>query len=320
MRPKLDLKDKVRAAAMAAVDGGDGTTPGTNAGTGTVPGSGQPADTPGAEQEAAETGWFLDGPPSQQFDRLREHFGPLLPKHIGPGHFAAAVLEALPDLAGCSPGSIRNAFRECARFGLVPDGVHAVVKADGPVARFVPMYQGYIDMMYRSDQVGAVHANTIREHDQLRYTPSAPSPDDFLHQYDPLMSEGERGGIVGVYAFAWLVNGGETTRSRIVFLNRSQAEEIRDTYSDDYRRAVERGVPEESPWHTHFWEMALKSALRRLMPYVPNSRELVALARADADFTGAPVPATAEDDTAEGTETTTAEEDTGEDSGPGTDA
>ena len=170
-----------------------------------------------------------------------------------------------------------QALLTCARFGLIPDGSHAVIKREGVLAVFVPMAQGFIDLMYRSGAVESVHVGEIREHDEFRYVPTAPSPDDFVHEPDLRKSKEQRGEVVLAYAFAWLKGG---ARSQVILLSREDAEEIRDLYSVAYQRAKAEGRT-DTYWITHFLDMWRKSCVRRLAKVVPMSAELVALVRAD---------------------------------------
>ena len=210
-------------------------------------------------------------------EQYGDDFTRALPSHIDVKAFLSAVRAALPGLVRCTPASLRQALLTCARFGLVPDGRHAVIKREGKLAVFVPMAQGYVSLMYRSGRVGSVHVGMIHENDEWNYEPTAPAPLDFTHRPALTKSKAERGKPILAYAFAWMEGG---ARSQVIVLTREDAEEIRDEYSQAYRRAVESGKA-DSFWHTDFDAMWRKSALRRLHKVVPMSAELVALLKAD---------------------------------------
>lgn len=205
------------------------------------------------------------------------HFTRALPAHVSADAFMAAVRAALPGLTRCTPASLLQALLTCARFGLVPDGRHAVITREGSKATFVPMAQGYIELMYRSGRVGSVHVGMVYEGDEWDYEPTAPSPLDFTHKPALTKSRKDRGQPILAYAFCWLQGG---ARSQVVMLTREDAEEIRDEYSAAYRRAEENGR-QDSFWHTHFEDMWRKSCVRRLQKVVPLSAELVQLSAAD---------------------------------------
>ncbi|MFC9604621.1 recombinase RecT [Streptomyces niveus] len=210
-------------------------------------------------------------------EQYADDFTQALPSHMDAGSFLAAVRSALPGLAYCTPASLLQSLLTCARFGLVPDGRHAVIKAEGKIATFIPMYHGYVELMYRSGRVGSVHVGLIHEKDEWSFEPTAPAPLDFTHRPAVHLPKAERGQAILAYAFCWMESG---ARSQVVMLSREDAEDIRDEYSSAYRRAQESGK-QDSFWHTDFLAMWAKSALRRLHKVVPMSAELVALAKVD---------------------------------------
>ncbi|MFJ2206032.1 recombinase RecT [Streptomyces microflavus] len=210
-------------------------------------------------------------------ERYGDDFTAALPSHVDVGTFMSAVRAALPSLSRCTPPSLLQALLTCARFGLIPDGRQAVITAEGPFAVFIPMYQGYIELMYRSGRVGSVHVGLIHENDEWSFEPTAPAPQDFVHKPRVDLPKAERGEPILAYAFTWMTSG---ARSQVVMLSREDAEAIRDEHSKAYQRAQESGQA-DSFWHRDFNAMWSKSALRRLHKVVPMSAELVALARVD---------------------------------------
>lgn len=265
------LKDRVRAATgdkpavpptpvIRAVDVVEGSTP-----------------TELREAEQAAGGKSTDAV-MEWLDRYSADFAQALPACVDTGTFMAAVRAALPSLNRCTPASLLQALMTCARFGLVPDGKHAVIKREGPLAVFVPMAAGYVELMYRSGRVGSVHTGLIYEGDEWDYEPTAKAPDDFRHKPALLLPEEERGAPILAYAFCWMTSG---ERSQVVILTRQDAEAIRDEYSTAYQDAVREGRT-DSFWHIKFDQMWVKSAVLRLHKVVPTSPELVQLADADA--------------------------------------
>ncbi|WP_019548521.1 RecT family recombinase [Streptomyces sulphureus] len=264
------LKDRVRAATVEA----DAPKPKLVARRAETVDGGTAEELHAAEQ--AEGGETTDAVLAW-LERYSSHFTKSLPSHVDTGAFFAAVRAILPGLAPCTPASLLQALLTCARFGLVPDGRHAIIKREGKLAVFVPMYQGYVELMYRSGRVGSVHVGLIYEGDEWNYEPTAPAPLDFTHKPAVEKPRAERGAPILAYAFCWMTSG---ARSQVVVLSREDAEEIRDEYSQAYRRAQESGKC-NSFWHTDFDAMWTKSALRRLHKVVPMSAELVQLAKAD---------------------------------------
>ncbi|MCM1964910.1 RecT family recombinase [Streptomyces sp. G1] len=209
--------------------------------------------------------------------RYSADFQEALPGCVDLSRFEAAVRSLVPTLGRCTTSSILQALLACARFGLVPDGREAVIVADGHKAVFVPMYQGYIDLMHRSGHVESVRSGFVYEGDEWNHEPSAPAPLDFTHKARPDLTEEERGEPLFAYAFVWYRGGG---RSQVVTINKTEAEEIRDRHSRAYARAEETGN-RDSTWHTDFRAMWRKSAIRRLPGSVPMSPEVRALVAVD---------------------------------------
>ncbi|WP_435600802.1 recombinase RecT [Streptomyces sp. C10-9-1] len=237
------------------------------------------ADKP-ADEPAPPTGDLAlrDGQ-LQWLNERSTYFTDALPRHVDKAHFISVALSAMPKLAKCTNQSIVQALLACARYGLEPDGRQAAIVPYGDTATFQPMYQGYIDLMYRSGRVDSVHFDWIRANDQWDYTPSAPPPADFLHRPRPELPKVQRGQVILAYAYVWLKGG---SRSQVILLNREDAEHIRNTYSKAYKLAESNGK-RDSAWHTDFDAMWAKSAVRRLTKRVPTSPELLDLLAADDD-------------------------------------
>ncbi|MET8747219.1 recombinase RecT [Streptomyces sp. NPDC004728] len=209
--------------------------------------------------------------------RYEDEFADVLPRHVPPRKFLAAVRNVLPDVRDCTPASVLQSLLTCARFGLLPDGHQAVIKAEGKRAVFIPTYHGYIDLFYRSGRVDSVVVGLIHENDVWHYEPSAPVPDDFMHRPAVHLPKAQRGPAILAYAFCRTKGGG---RSHVIVLSREDAEEIRDEYSQAYQRAEKSGK-RNSFWHTRFLDMWLKTAVRRMAKYVPLSTEVRMLAESD---------------------------------------
>jgi phage RecT family recombinase len=222
----------------------------------------------------------------------KSYFAAALPRHINEGQFIQAALTAIyktPALQKCKPETLMMALMSCAKFGLDPDGVHAAIVPYGDKAQFVPMYMGYIELMYRSGMVESVIFDHVRDSDRWRYNVASRPPDDFEHEPDLLNRH--KGEPILAYAFAWMKGG---ARSQVIFLNRAEAEEIRDTRSKAYQLAERKRQSEparfaqnpdwgiyNSTWHTDFDAMWLKSTVRRLAKRVPTSPEIRELLKVD---------------------------------------
>ncbi|MFF4388513.1 recombinase RecT [Streptomyces sp. NPDC001552] len=218
--------------------------------------------------------------------QYRGRFETALPSHISVDRFLEAARSSLPGLSRCTPTSLFQAFLACAEQGLLPDGKHAVVTAEDNVATFIPMAQGYVDLMYRSGEVTSVHFGLIYGNEEFTFDPFAPAPHDFTYKAKPAATAAERGPMVLAYAFCWLASG---ARSQVVLLNLEELDRIRDEYSKSYRLAEESGA-KDSFWHRERDRMAEKSAVLRLFKRAPWSTEWVRPQRVTQDV-AAPAPA-----------------------------
>ncbi|MFF4385554.1 recombinase RecT [Streptomyces sp. NPDC001552] len=207
--------------------------------------------------------------------RWSPQFAEALPACVDLPAFESAVRGLVPTLGRCRVSSIVQALLACARFGLVPDGRQAAIVADGDRAVFIPMYQGYVDLMHRSGHVRSVRRGFIYEGDGWTWEPSAAPPFDFTHKVSAL-SRAERGDPVAAYAFAWLPGTEGLVRSQVIVTTLEDAEDVRDYHSRQFRRAEENGR-RDSAWHTDFRAMWAKTPVRGLSKIVPMSAEVRAL-------------------------------------------
>jgi recombination protein RecT len=162
-----------------------------------------------------------------------------------PGVFMASLLDAAR--LGLEPGT--------EQYYLTPRKVKGRLEILGIVG-----YQGHIELMYRAGAVSAIIAEVVRENDEYRYQRGV---DDVpQHRWKPFARDAERGRLVGVYAYARMVNGAV---SRVVELNQDDIDRI--------KLSSQGANGEHSPWRNHEVAMWLKSAVRQLQKWVPTSAE-----------------------------------------------
>lgn len=132
-------------------------------------------------------------------------------------------------------------------------GATIVVWEKIPTAHFQPMYRGLLKLARRSGEIAHVDAHVVYQGDQIELDlGSQPSVKHF-----PVLDGSKRGGEVGAYAVAELVNG----RRYVEWMTKADIEEV--------RKSSRGGQSNDSPW-TKFWsEMARKTVLRRLMKRLP---------------------------------------------------
>jgi recombination protein RecT len=131
-------------------------------------------------------------------------------------------------------------------------------------------YKGFVELARRSGQIVSISAQPVYELDTFDF--DYIRTDQLSHK--PFMG-GDRGKIIGAWAYARLEGGGEA----FDFMPLADIEKIRDG-SQGYRNA-KRNNSTDSPWISHFDQMARKTAVRRLAKMLPLSVEMAAAAALD---------------------------------------
>jgi recombination protein RecT len=196
-----------------------------------------------------------------------------LPKHMTADRMARIALTEFrktPALMKCDPATLFGAVIQCSQLGLEPGGTmgHAYLipfenkKRGTHDVQFIIGYRGMLDLARRSGQIVSISAREVCANDKFRYCYGI----DETIEHVP--AEGQRGELTHVYAVAKLKDGGV----QFEVLSRAQIEDIRNA-SQGYKTAVKFNRT-DSPWISHFTEMAKKTAIRRLFKYLPVSVEI----------------------------------------------
>lgn len=230
---------------------------------------------------------------SDFFEANKDAIRAVLPQHMTPDRMTKIALRALrttPKLMQCSLSSLFGAVVTCAQFGLEPNTPQGHIylipfenKKKGVIeVQIVIGYKGLIDLARRSGQIVSISAREVYSNDEFKV--SLGTDERIIHT--PCLT-GDRGQVVGFYAVAKLKDGG----TQFEFMSVADVNAIRDA-SQGYKTAVrfaKPGVPLNTPWATHYVQMALKTVARRLAKWLPMSIEManaVALdERHDANLT-----------------------------------
>ena len=210
--------------------------------------------------------------------KIKAQMALALPKHMTADRLARIALTEIrkvPKLAQCDQTSFLGAIMQCAQLGLEPGGAlgHAYLipfenrRKGITEVQFIVGYRGMLDLARRSGQIMSIEARAVYETDRF-HVAFGLNPD---LQHEPNWDAADRGDLKFVYAVAKLKDGG----SQFDVMSRADIERVRDA-SQGYqtaRRFAKDGVI-NSPWATHFEEMAKKTILRRLFKYLPISIEL----------------------------------------------
>jgi len=205
----------------------------------------------------------------------------LLPEKMSPDRMLKITLGALrttPKLMECTLNSLFGAVVVCAQLGLEPNTPQGHIylipfgnKRKGTTeVQIVVGYKGLIDLARRSGQIVSLSARVVHKRDDFDIDYG--TTDSITHK--PYL-DGDRGPVTGVYAVAKLVGGGV----QFEFMSTPEINRVRDE-SQGYKTAL-RFDKKDTPWITHWEEMAKKTVIRRLTKYLPMSIELANAAALD---------------------------------------
>ncbi len=196
-----------------------------------------------------------------------------LPKHLNADRIirvAMTSIQRTPQLLECDPITLVGAVIQSSQLGLEPDGIlgHAYLvpfrntKKNRMEVQFIPGYKGLIDLARRSGQVNRISAHVVyeNEHFVMEYG----TKEILEHKPLPPSTRGDR---KGVYAVAVLNDGS----AHFEWLWNEEIEAV--------KRQSKAG--NFGPWKTHEDEMIRKTAIRRLVKYLPLSVELAKAAAVD---------------------------------------
>lgn len=200
---------------------------------------------------------------AQMVQAHRNTLAASLPSGMDADRFGRLLLTASsmnPDLFKCDARSFLAAGVTAAQLGLEPNdprGLAYLVPFKGKVTLIIG-YRGYLDLARRSGMVGAINAFPVYQGDTFTYELGL---NPTLHHIPDPDGEEDPDTLTHVYAIA-KVNG----EPQFVVLTRRQV--------DRARAQSASGQNPRSPWVTHYTEMALKTALRRLCRYLPQTVQL----------------------------------------------
>jgi recombination protein RecT len=205
-----------------------------------------------------------------------------LPSLFTPKQFMRVTLTAFnknPKLSECTNASIASCILQIAQVGLLPDGRHAHLiprnnKKKGIVeCNYQLDYKGIVQLIYRSEKVSFLHADTVCEHDQFEYSMG----EIRKHEVD---FKRPRGKPYAAYALAKMKDGSIA----VTVMGWDEIMAIADR-SDSVKAAKMYGT--QSVWDTDAGEMSKKTVIKRLSKLLPLSYEAQTAIEADnrADFT-----------------------------------
>lgn len=202
-----------------------------------------------------------------------KQFESVLPSHIPPAKFMRTVVGAIqnnPDILQCDQSSILLACQKAAQDGLIVDNREAALVAYNKKqgsnwvkhCQYQPMVAGVLKKLRNSNKLSAINALIVHKNDPFKYNPAT----DDLPDHAPDWF-GDRGEMVGVYAFAKL-NDGST---QVEILTLSDIEKIRrvSKSGNDKQTGKPKGI-----WAEWYEEKAKVAAIKRLCKRLPSSADI----------------------------------------------
>lgn len=204
-------------------------------------------------------------------DALKSQIALALPKHLTPDRALRIALTAalnnpkIGEACKTSVGkaSLYKALLTASQLGLEVDGRqgHLVPffsnKLNALIIQFIPGYQGLIGLAYNHPKVKSLWAEAVYEKDTFVYKLGL----NRTLEHIPHDAE-DRGPLTHAYAVAELEGGAKT----FVCLPRREVMKA---------KASSKGADsDDSPWKTHEAQMWVKTAVRQLAKFIPQSTEL----------------------------------------------
>lgn len=203
----------------------------------------------------------------------------LMPQGMDSTRYLRMVVTAClrqPRLLECSRPSLVLAVMECAALGLEMDSVSGLAylvpfkdKGD-TIATLIVGYRGMIQLAYRHPKVVDVAAVPIFEQDEYSYEEGIRPV--LRHRPKPGVKTWDT--LIGCYARARIVGGGYPFK----LMFRDEIEEHRAR-----SRSWTGRNQELSPWTTDAIAMALKTPVRTLAKFIPQSPQLMRAIAAESD-------------------------------------
>ena len=240
-----------------------------NQGQGQRP-QGRPAPPQGAALQRQQQEQALAGQQSKtvsdMLTKYRAEFTKVIPKHLNPERImrvAQAAIGRDRKLLACTPASLLRGVMQSAILGLevgVMGECYLVpFKNEGILeATFIPGYQGLIKLAIQSRAVAAVQVGAVYPGDDFDYGLGS---EPFV-RHRPSLKAKDPQTLVAVYCVCKLSSG----EFQATIMGKEEVDLIRSR-----SRAKDSG-----PWVTDYEPMAIKTAIRRALKYVPKTPMLAA--------------------------------------------
>lgn len=199
----------------------------------------------------------------QQLEARQKVIAKSLPAHVlSQQRFQQVILTACaqnPKLLDCQPASLIGSIIRGASLGLDPEpaiGQMYLVPFKG-VVQLIIGYKGLCNLGWQSGMLEAYGAAAVREGDAFDYELGSKA---YLKHKPKLDNEGE---LIAFHATARIIG------AKAAMFDVMGIKAVRGVQA----KSPSARMGGNSPWHTHFEEMAKKTVLRRLSKLLPASTE-----------------------------------------------
>jgi len=202
----------------------------------------------------------------QMLERNQGAIMAALPNHMNADRFLRIALtqfQKTPKLLDCTPESFLGAVIQAAQLGLEPDGVTGMAHLIpyGGKVNFQPGFQGLMELARRSGDISQIVPRVVYGGDDFDYSYGLEKD---LLRHVPAETN-DPGPITHVYCIVRLKDGS----SRFEVWPAARIEAHAQRYSQAYK-----AKKKDSPWITHFPQMAMKTLVVAALKYAPKSVEL----------------------------------------------
>lgn len=153
-------------------------------------------------------------------------------------------------------GSIVEALTKCCQWELVPDGTYACLVPYGKILTFQPMYQGLIELAYKTGMFKQIQTGVVYENDHFDYREGGDCFTD--HKKTLTLPRIKR---IAVFADVKLNNGGRF----VEVMTMEDANKIRNSAKN------------KNIWNQWPDAMYRKTAVKQVFKFVPKTEKLAEL-------------------------------------------
>ena len=215
-------------------------------------------DNPYQFTDAVQAG---EGNVATLLDRMVPQFKRALPDHISADRMARLALTEIrttPKLLTCDQRSLLGSLMKASQLGLEPGILgHCHLFPFRGEVKLIVGYRGLVDLARRSGRLQDIQAVAIYAGDKFEHEHGGDKR--FVYQKELKL---DRGSVYAYGAYARLRGGG----LEFVVLRKDEVEALRQGIG-------KHAYWDDSPWTTHFDEMAKKTAIRALSKMLPMSTE-----------------------------------------------